>query len=165
MLTWKQVAEISAVGIECAAHAHTHRALDMLPLAVVRDEIARSKLLLEDHLGQPVSSFAYPFGFYSARVRSMVRAAGYVSACAVKGTLSTLHDDPYALARLAIKPDTDVNALAIALSSGRGPLVKSRVKRARAHLRQGTRTVYGKLRCGWSVVGAEGDQIDALDEH
>jgi peptidoglycan/xylan/chitin deacetylase (PgdA/CDA1 family) len=152
MLTWEQLAEISASGIECAAHTHTHRPLDTLPLSVVCDEIVRSKELLEEHLGQQVSSFAYPFGYYSARVRQTVRASRYASACAVKGALSSLHDDPYALARLAIKPDTGVHALATALSTGRGPLVASRVKRARAQLRQRARSVYGKLWRGWSAT-------------
>jgi len=152
MLTWEQLAEISASGIECAAHTHTHRPLDMLPLSVVRDEIVRSKELLEEHLVQQVSSFAYPYGYYSARVRQVVRAAGYASACGVKGALSSLHDDPYALARLAIKPNTDVHALAAALSTGRGPLVASLLKRARAHLRRRVRSVYGRLWCGWSTT-------------
>ncbi len=151
MLTWDQLAEISASRIECGAHTHTHRPLDMLPPAIVRDEIVHSKELLEEHLGQQVSSFAYPSGHYSARVRQIVRAAGYASACAIKGTLSSLHDDPYALARLAIKPDTGVHALATALSKGRGPLVASHVKRARARLRQRVRSVYGKLWCSWSA--------------
>ena len=155
MLTWEQLAEISASGIECAAHTHTHRPLDMLPLSVVRDEIVRSKELLEEHLGQQVSSFAYPFGCYSARVRQIVRAAGYASACAVKGALSSLHDDPYALARLAIKPDTGVHDLAAALSTGHGPLVASQVKQARARVRQSVRSVYGKLWCSWSATYSE----------
>jgi len=155
MLTWEQLAEISASGIECGAHTHTHRPLDMLPLSVVRDEIVRSKELLEEHLGQQVSSFAYPSGFYSARVRQIVRAAGYASACAVKGALSSLHDDPYALARLAIKPDTGVHDLAAALSTGHGPLVASQVKQARARVRQSVRSAYGKLWCGWSATYSE----------
>jgi peptidoglycan/xylan/chitin deacetylase (PgdA/CDA1 family) len=152
LLTWEQLAEISTSGIECAAHTHTHRPLDMLPPSEMCDEIVRSKELLEDHLGQQVSSFAYPFGYYSARVRQVVRTAGYASACAIKGALSSLQDDPYALARLAIKPDTGVHALATALSSGRGPLVASQVKRARAYLRQRARSAYGKLWCGWRAT-------------
>lgn len=145
MLTWEQLTEISASGIECAGHTHTHPPLDMLPPSVACDEIVRSKDLLEDHLGQPVSSFAYPFGYYNASVRRIVQVAGYASACAIKRTLSSLHDNPYALARLAIWPDTSVHALATALSIGRGPLIASPVKRVRAQLRQHGRRVYGKL--------------------
>lgn len=149
MLTWDQLVEISASGIECAAHTHTHRPLDMLPPAVARDEIVHSQKLLQEQLGQQVSSFAYPFGYYSPHVRQIVQAAGYVSACAIKCELSSLYDDPYALARLAIKPDTSVHALATTLSTGRGPLVASQMKRTRAHMRLYARRVYGKLLCGW----------------
>lgn len=145
MLTWEQLAEISAGSIECGAHTHTHQALDMLPLSEARDEIVRSKELLEDHLGIQVSSFAYPFGYYNARVRQTVQAIGFSSACAIKGVLSSLHDDPYALARLAIKPDTDACALDAALSTGRGPLVASKMKQVRAHLQRYARSAYGKL--------------------
>src|SRR6266705_5479419 len=57
MLTWAQVAEINASGIECGAHTHTHPQLDTLPPAKAQVEIATSKKILEDHLGQEVLSF------------------------------------------------------------------------------------------------------------
>ncbi|MBV9688723.1 MAG: polysaccharide deacetylase family protein [Ktedonobacteraceae bacterium] len=152
MLMWDQVAKISASGIECGAHTHTHPPLDMLSPSVARSEIVHSKELLEEHLGQHVSSFAYPFGYYTSVVRRIVQESGYTSACAIKHTISSPVDDPYALARLAIKPDTDVHDLATALSSGCGPLVASPVKRIRANVRQGVRGVYGKLWAGWSAI-------------
>ncbi|MBV9229057.1 MAG: polysaccharide deacetylase family protein, partial [Chloroflexi bacterium] len=73
LLSWSQLAEISACGIECGAHSHTHPALDMLSFSKAQDEIVRCKCLLEDHLGQQTSSFAYPYGYYNTRVRQMVR--------------------------------------------------------------------------------------------
>jgi len=152
MLTWEQLTEISASGIECAAHTHTHPPLDMLPPSVARDEIVRSKEVLEEHLSQQISSFAYPFGYYSAQVRQIVQAIGFTSACAIKRGLSSLDDDPYALARLAIKPDTGMEALAVALSTGRGPLIASPMKRTRAQLRQSVRSMYGTLWPNWSAV-------------
>ncbi len=152
MLTWEQLAEISASGIECGAHSHTHQPLDMLPLSTARNEIVYSKEVLEEHLGQEVSSFAYPFGYYTPRVQQIVQAYGYTSACALKRMLNSLYDDPYALARLALQADTAVDDLATALSTGRGPLVASLMKRTRAGLRQYVRTVYGKLCSGWSAI-------------
>jgi peptidoglycan/xylan/chitin deacetylase (PgdA/CDA1 family) len=153
ILTWTQLAEISASGIECGAHSHTHPSLDMLPPSLARDEVVRCKELLEDHLGQEVSSFAYPYGYYSARVQQIVRASGYTSACAIKRALSSLHDNPFALARLAIKPDTSVHDLAFALFASQGPLVASFIKRARRSVRQHGRSVYGRLRSSWSTIG------------
>jgi peptidoglycan/xylan/chitin deacetylase (PgdA/CDA1 family) len=48
--------------IEVGAHTMTHPALSALPVASQREEIQRSKARLEDILGQPVTSFAYPYG-------------------------------------------------------------------------------------------------------
>jgi len=40
MLTWDQVASISAAGIECGGHTHTHPELDTLPLSIAQDEMS-----------------------------------------------------------------------------------------------------------------------------
>lgn len=151
LLTWEQVAEISASGIECGAHTHSHPPLDWMPLTRAWDEIVHSKELLEDHLGQPVLSFAYPYGYYSARVKKLVQAAGFVSACAVKLAMSSLRDDPYALARLAITLESDIPTFDAALGTGGGSLVSSPLKQARAEMRQHMRSAYGRLLASWQV--------------
>jgi peptidoglycan/xylan/chitin deacetylase (PgdA/CDA1 family) len=152
MLSWAQLAEINANGIECGAHSHTHPPLDMLPLKEVYEEIVRSKELLEEHLHQPVTSFAYPFGYYSDRVQQIVREVGFTSACAIRLAMSSLFDNPHALARLAIRPDTSVLSIATALSTGRGPLIASPVKRVRICLRYSMRRTYGRLRRSRAAV-------------
>ncbi len=112
LLTWAQVAEVNAAGIECGAHSHTHVQLDTVPLPEARDEIVRSKRELEQHLNQPVESFAYPYGYHNAHVRELVQEAGFASACAVKHALSTVDDDRFALSRIIIAADTSVDRLA-----------------------------------------------------
>ncbi len=119
MLTWQQLREISAQGIECGAHSHKHLQLDILPSTVARDEIILSKRLLEDHLRQEIFSFAYPYGYHTARTQQLVREAGYTSACAVKYAISLETDDPFALARLLVSPDPNIEEFA-ALLTGRG---------------------------------------------
>jgi peptidoglycan/xylan/chitin deacetylase (PgdA/CDA1 family) len=116
MLTWKQLTEISACGIECAAHSHNHPQLDTLSRSKAHDEIVRSKKVLEDHLGEKVSSFAYPFGYHTATLRWLVRMAGYTSACAVKHKMSSEATNPFALARLIVRPDTTLGAFAALLT-------------------------------------------------
>lgn len=118
MLTWDQLAEISAHGIECGAHSHSHPQLDILPYALARDEILQSKRLLEEHLGHEVFSFAYPFGYHTARVRQSVREAGFTSACAVRHAMSSETDDPFSLARLIVRPDSTMQEFS-ALLTGR----------------------------------------------
>ncbi len=152
MLTWEQLVEINDSGIECGAHTHTHPALDMLPLSSARNEILRSRRLLEEHLGQHVASFAYPFGFHSPRLQQIVRESGFASACVIRRKMISDRDNLYALPRLAIWPDTDEHALASALSAGRGPLIASPVKQARMGLRLRVRSAYGRLRYGWNLA-------------
>jgi len=119
MLTWGQIAEISASGVECGAHSHCHPQLDILAPSAARDEIARSKTVLERHLGRKVSTFAYPHGYYSPPVRRLVQQAGYSSACAVKHAMSATTDDRFALARIIVTTDTDVEGFG-KLLTGRG---------------------------------------------
>ncbi len=117
ILTWEQLAEISRSNIECASHSHSHAELDMLSHSAASDEIVRCKRILEEQLGQEVCSFAYPFGYYSASVRCMVREAGYSSACAVKHTMSSTNADPFTLARFIITADIGTDELEILLNS------------------------------------------------
>jgi peptidoglycan/xylan/chitin deacetylase (PgdA/CDA1 family) len=108
MLTWNQITEISMYGIECGAHGHSHLQLDIVPVKTAHEEIIRSKLSLEDHLGQVIKTFAFPHGYYSLTVKRLVQAAGYSSACTVKHALSTLAGDRFALARIIIDSETNV---------------------------------------------------------
>jgi len=116
MLTWNQLTEISASGIECGGHSHCHPQLDTLPLAQAQEEIVYCKNLLEDHLGQEVSTYAYPYGYHSAVIKRLVREAGYTSACTVKNEMSSEATDPLALKRLTVSSDTNVDALATLLA-------------------------------------------------
>lgn len=102
VLTWSQVQECSANGIECGAHTHTHPKLDTLDLARARNEIEQSKKLLEDHLSQTIRSFAYPFGYFTEPLKQLVQEIGLNSACAVRHTLSSSWDDPFSLARVMV---------------------------------------------------------------
>ncbi len=122
MLDWDQLAEISESGIECGAHSHNHLPLDMLSEAAAREEIVRSRRILEERLDRQISSFAYPYGYYTSKVRRLVREAGYSSACAVRYASSSLADDPFALARLPVASDTKVEDFAALVTGAKPPV-------------------------------------------
>src|SRR5207248_108133 len=65
----------------------------------------------------------YPFGYYTAALRQEVQAAGYTSACAVKFAMSSMHADPFALARLMVGANTNLDAFAALLTEGRSASV------------------------------------------
>ncbi|HYU73073.1 MAG TPA: polysaccharide deacetylase family protein [Ktedonobacteraceae bacterium] len=129
MLTWDQVASISAAGIECGGHTHTHPQLDTLSLSAAQIEIVQCKRILEERLGHEVESFAYPYGYHTAITQRLVREAGYTSACAVKYEMSSETTNPFSLARLIVSSDTSVHALATLLTQG-PPSVTTFYKRA-----------------------------------
>ncbi len=140
MLTWDQIAEINASGIECGAHTHSHPQLDTLPLSVALDEIVQSKRLLEQHLGQEVLSFAYPFGYYTSAIRRELPAAGFTSACAVKYVMSSEKTDLFTLARLGVWADTDLRAFASLITGRRSFITKTYIQ-ARIPVRRAIRRI------------------------
>jgi peptidoglycan/xylan/chitin deacetylase (PgdA/CDA1 family) len=132
-LSWSQLADIHASGIECGAHSHTHSQLDILTPSQVYEEITRPKSILEEELGQPVTSFAYPHGYYNRMVRKLVQEANYSSACAVKHAMSHPADDRFALSRIIVSGETDVCAFA-QLLAGQGLRVVRRGERLQTKL-------------------------------
>ena len=120
LMNWSQIREIASSAVECGAHTHTHRPLDALAPAECRQEIELSQRLLAENVDAP-HSFAYPFGYYSRAVHSLVRKVGFTSACAVRYAQSSPHDDRFALSRLIVTPDTDLPSFEkLLLSGGRG---------------------------------------------
>ena len=157
MLTWSQLSDIQALGVECGAHSLSHPQLDVVPRAVAWEEVRVSKTLLEDRLGRPVHSFAYPHGYHDGIVRELVQEAGYTSACGVKHALSALSDDRFGLARIIVGADTTAGELG-RLLAGQGLAVaptreKLRTKAWRAVRRSRARWPVG-LRLGRRGVRA-----------
>ena len=112
MLTWQQLTEVVQAGIECGGHTHTHPQLDTVSIAAAQHEIAHCKEVLEQHLSHEITSFAYPFGYYTAQVRQAVADAGYSSACTVKHAMSSDATDILALTRFMVAADTDMQTFA-----------------------------------------------------
>jgi peptidoglycan/xylan/chitin deacetylase (PgdA/CDA1 family) len=80
-MTWDEVKELDAAGMQIGCHTLTHPFLQRIRSdETLRREIVVSKQRIEEHIGKPVTSFAYPFGQYNARVVSFVREAGFASA-------------------------------------------------------------------------------------
>ena len=122
MLTRRQVVELAAGGCEIGAQSMTHRPLDCLPRSAAAREITQSKAALEHLLARTVDSFAYPHGHYDAGVRQLVVDAGFHSAVATRNALSPAGDDWFALARVTVTADFDVDRLTEGLSASDAPV-------------------------------------------
>jgi len=81
-LTWEQVTDLSANGMEIGSHGHTHRSMASLHPRDAREEGRHSKQLIEAHLGKEVTSYAYPFGMRrdeSPETAKILAECGYSS--------------------------------------------------------------------------------------
>jgi peptidoglycan/xylan/chitin deacetylase (PgdA/CDA1 family) len=99
MLGWPQIVELARSGIAFGAHSMTHPDLRTLSTEAVAREILGSKDAIEDRLGQPVTSFAYPFGLFDARSRAVVQKHFTVGVSDALGFVEP-SSDPWTLERL-----------------------------------------------------------------
>jgi peptidoglycan/xylan/chitin deacetylase (PgdA/CDA1 family) len=76
-LDWPELAEMRRAGFTIGSHTRSHVSLPMESDAVVADELETSRRHLEQHLGEPVTHFAYPGGQFTGRVVEAVARAGY----------------------------------------------------------------------------------------
>jgi peptidoglycan/xylan/chitin deacetylase (PgdA/CDA1 family) len=97
-----QLREMVAAGITVGSHTRTHPRLPELDAKAKRDEISGSKARLEDMLGSPVRSFAYPYGLFDEDTRLAVEEAGYRSACSVRAGFNALDVDRFLLRRIEV---------------------------------------------------------------
>jgi peptidoglycan/xylan/chitin deacetylase (PgdA/CDA1 family) len=104
-MTWGEVRSLQARGFEIGAHTRTHVDLGAVDGSVAREEIVGGRLDLEDRLGAPVDSFAYPYGGRDKLTnsnRDVVRAAGYYCCCSGFGGLNRTGTDPFRLLRVPL---------------------------------------------------------------
>jgi peptidoglycan/xylan/chitin deacetylase (PgdA/CDA1 family) len=99
LLSWEQIRELSNAGIEFGSHTLSHPDLCTLPSEKARTEVERSKKVIEDSIGKPVESFAYPFGSINAAVRQLASEV-YGSACSTIMGKVTSKSDLHALERV-----------------------------------------------------------------
>lgn len=103
LLTWDQIKEMEKNGIEFGAHTATHPNLAAIPSDEAVSEITLCKQVLEQELGHPVLSFAYPYGKYNEQTKAAVAQAGFKAAVTTavdKNDLLTT--DYYGLKRLRV---------------------------------------------------------------
>jgi peptidoglycan/xylan/chitin deacetylase (PgdA/CDA1 family) len=106
ILDWEQVEQLHAQGVEVGAHTATHGFLTQYSPSALDLELVAPRKLLEERLGTPVRSFAYPQGDYDERVVRAVREAGYTTATTVDQGRAGPSSDPLRLPRLLVSNNT-----------------------------------------------------------
>jgi peptidoglycan/xylan/chitin deacetylase (PgdA/CDA1 family) len=89
-------------GFTIGSHTRTHPRLTDLGAADAEDEIAASRIRLQDAMGCAVDHFAYPFGAFDTTVRDIAARAGYRSACSTRSGFNRVGEDPFLLRRIDV---------------------------------------------------------------
>jgi len=106
-LTWRQLQQLVAHGYEIGSHSISHPRLTAITRTSLRWELRTSKQILEERLGCPVVTLAYPNGFPSdvnLDVMQEAAAAGYFGAVLAYGIPSP-SDNTFQLARMGASSD------------------------------------------------------------
>ena len=101
-LTWDELRDMQARGIEIGSHTADHLPLTTLPAAQQEDEIRLSKLLLEWNGIRTVFSFSYPNGAYDEAMPEMLKRNDYLTAVTGDPGINTFSTNPYELQRINI---------------------------------------------------------------
>jgi peptidoglycan/xylan/chitin deacetylase (PgdA/CDA1 family) len=108
-------------GIDFGAHSRTHRDLTRLSDEALQEEVSGSATDLEELLGIPVRSFAYPYGQHNQRVREHV-GRRFCAAFTTEEGLNRGRGDPMRLRRTAVLPDDTFLDLLCRCALGYDPL-------------------------------------------
>lgn len=95
--------------IEIGAHTNTHSRLSDLTEAEQKDEILKSKIVLEKITGKKITAFAYPFGGiydFNNSSKLTVKKIGFLFAYSTAHVLAKNTSDSYCIPRINIRECT-----------------------------------------------------------
>lgn len=102
LLSAAELREMQGNGMEIGSHTVNHVRLTEIDDVRLAQELADSRVALEDMLGNTVKSFAYPYGAWDARCAEAVKQAGYTAACTTRTGWALRDRDPFSLRRLTV---------------------------------------------------------------
>ena len=102
MLSAAELRDMRAAGMEVGGHTRSHVRLAEVPPDAGAEEVRGCREDLEDLLGEPVTSFAYPYGSHDDGVVSAVEDAGFQVACTTVAGPAFQDADPLRLRRVAV---------------------------------------------------------------
>jgi peptidoglycan/xylan/chitin deacetylase (PgdA/CDA1 family) len=123
-LTWSQVRELRKAGIEFGSHTVTHPQLRNVGPEQLRQEIRDSKLQIEEKLGEPAETFAYPYAFpegdrgFVERLRGVLSESGYRSGVSTIIGRARISDNPFHMRRLPANSHDDLRLFQTKLEGG-----------------------------------------------
>lgn len=129
-LTWEQLQQMKASGlVDIQAHTYWHPNFRQEKKRLspadydkfVTTQLVKSKAVLEQHLGSPVTLMAWPYGIYDHDLEVAAAHAGYTASFGYAGGVALPGDDLFAIPRIP------------AANYAHGPAFLSMLNDAQAH--------------------------------
>jgi peptidoglycan/xylan/chitin deacetylase (PgdA/CDA1 family) len=105
-LSWSEVAALVRGGQTIGSHAWSHLSLGTMNEDQLNKECTTSRIVLEEKIGRPVTSFAYPFGTradYNDKSYGALKDADYRSAFTSQHGPVRWGDEPLELSRIKVE--------------------------------------------------------------
>lgn len=116
LLSWDEIKSLQTMGIEFGAHTCIHKKMTEMGSAELTEDTIRSRAILEEGLGVPVPTLAYPWGEQNEIVRRIVGEVATKAAVTTEPGISKLGDDLLRLPRIEITDDHTPERLISALA-------------------------------------------------
>lgn len=115
-LTWDEIRNLSAAGLDIGSHTCGHPRLTDLTLQDVMKELSESQAAVRLHTKQADVALSYPFGQTSEQITRMAQSAGYSCAIAADSGPNSDRVNLHALSRTVIASDDDLATFAARVS-------------------------------------------------
>lgn len=119
-MNWDEARQMRAAGMEFGSHGHSHEVLSHLSAASQREELGRSKEILEGALRQPIQSLAYPVGgrhSYNHQTCALARSTGYrIALTLLPGRNPIPLRNPFELTRISGENCADLTHLKLRIA-------------------------------------------------
>jgi peptidoglycan/xylan/chitin deacetylase (PgdA/CDA1 family) len=121
-VTWPQLREMVAAGMEVGSHSLTHPFVDRLDAAALRREFGDSKAVIEERLGLAVHSASLPRGWEPPAMREILGELGYRVFCTSRVGWWHPGDDGLTMPRIAVRQGMPIDAFAAIANAERRAL-------------------------------------------
>lgn len=102
-VSWAQLREMAAAGMEIGSHSLTHPFVNTLDRTGIEREFGQSKRILEERLGMAVRSASLPRGWEPPGMGAVLAALGYKAFCTSRVAWWYPGADPLAIPRVAVR--------------------------------------------------------------
>jgi peptidoglycan/xylan/chitin deacetylase (PgdA/CDA1 family) len=115
-LSWGQIAELASDGWEVGAHTASHPPLTRVDDSELTRQLEEPRGVVEERLGRPCRTMAYPYGDWDDRVLAAVERAGYAAGGILPGRFPPPH--PLRWSRVGIYHEDDLRRFQLKVSRG-----------------------------------------------